>query len=271
MPKIKKTIDQAIYKAVDRTPVLHISETGNSKIGRGIASFSTLPGDAAHMLYTKDGRLVTDEPGTCSENCDTCFKRCYAVNSAHRYHNTCIPAWLDNTLLLRRGKLFKALDDYLTKKNAKKKVPITTFRINVSGEIQTPEEFREWNALAKKHPETMFAVYTKNYDALEIFLKEVGGESEPNFVINVSQWHGVADEFIRRNPTGYNIFEYDDSNKKSCELSEADKARLAKECHCPAVTREGKHAKTPAGEPITCDHCKRCYTKTGKVTAVWSH
>ena len=35
---------------------LHLSR-GNSKIGKGIWSFSTLPGNAEHMLYLKDGKV----------------------------------------------------------------------------------------------------------------------------------------------------------------------------------------------------------------------
>ena len=40
---------------------LHISK-GNTKIGKGIYSFSTLPGNKKHMIYA-NGELLTDVPG----------------------------------------------------------------------------------------------------------------------------------------------------------------------------------------------------------------
>lgn len=259
-------------------PELHISLNGNSKIGKGIASFSTLPGNEDHLLKLKDGTVLTEVPGTCSKHCEECFDGgCYAVNSARMYHTSVIPAWMENTLLLRSGKLFGALDDYLTKINKKflktgkpEDVRLSTFRINVSGELTSVEDFDNWNELAKKHPEIQFAVYTKNYEDLETFL-ETRGETEPNFVINVSQWHGCADDFLTRHAGKINVFEYDDTNRKDCTMPDPERARVRNLPHCPAVLENGKHAKDASGEPITCDRCKRCYRKTGKTTAVWSH
>lgn len=256
---------------------------GNSKIGKGIYAFSTLPGDEEHMLtITKDGEkiLLTSIPGTCSGNCDACFNNgCYAVNSAKLHHNAVIKAWAGNTLLLRSGKLFDELEAYIQKKNKKyyesgdpDKIEIRTFRINVSGEVQDAAELRAWNELAKKHPEITFGIYTKNYDAVEQFIEsEPTHDTAANFVINISQWHGVADNFLAKYPGKFNVFEYDDSNLKHNELSEEDKARLAATPKCPAVDINGHHAKRPDGSDITCDMCKRCYRKTGKITAVYSH
>ena len=65
--------------------------------------------------------------------------------------------------------------------------------------------------------------------------------------------------------------EYDGSNKKQHEISEEDCERLASLVHCPAVMKNGRHATTKDGKPITCDMCRKCYTKTGRTTAVYSH
>ena len=253
---------------------------GNSKIGKGIWSWSTLPGNAEHLLILNKTVLLTDIAGTCSKHCESCFGHgCYAVNSAKLHHNAVIRAWAENTVLLREGRAFSMIDEFITKKNAKyartgnlEDIVVRTFRINVSGEIESAEEIAGWNMLAITHPETTFSVYTKNFEALDKYLGAYGHEAlAENFVINISQWHHCADEFLAAHPGLFNVFEYDDSNRKDNDLSAEDIARLDSTIHCPAVTKSGKHAKTSSGEDITCDHCLRCYRKNSGHTAVYSH
>lgn len=246
---------------------LHITK-GNSKIGKGIYSFSTLPGNEKHLVYA-NGELLTDIPGTCTKHCETCYNACYAFNSARLHHNAVIPAWAENTLLLRSGKLEKAMDEYLTSQN-KKKTKVEIMRIHVSGEFRSKEDIEMWDRIAQKHPETQFGVYTKNYEAVDAFMQE-HGDTEPNFVINISQWHGVADEFLAKYPGKFNIFTYDDTNLKTCGLSEEERKRLSTLRRCPAVDEKGHHKKDAKGEPITCDRCTYCYKKSGKETAVYAH
>ena len=267
----------ALYVIKLEDAKLHVTK-GNSKIGKTIYNFSTLPGNTEHLLYAH-GILLTDVPGTCTNLCEGCFGACYAVNSAKLHHNAVIKAWAENTLLLRHNaaQLFGEIDQLITDKNAKyqktkdpKDLKITLWRWNVSGEIEDVTQLVLMNTLAKAHPEVKFGIYTKNFDALARFL-DVVGESEPNFCINVSQWHHVADEFLKKYAGKCNVFEYDDSNLKHHDLSEEDVERLSKIPHCPAVTKAGHHAKLPNGDDITCDHCKNCYTKTGRTVAVYSH
>lgn len=265
------------YVVTKETAKLSVSK-GNSKIGKTIYAISTLPGDKDHMLTLTTGELLTDIPGTCTGHCDECFNHgCYAVNSAKLHHNAVIPSWAANTILLREGKLFDEVEKYIAAKNAKyiktgnlDDAQIRIFRINVSGEIRDVSDLENWNQLALKHPEINFGVYTKNYEALEDFMNK-NEDTAANFVINVSQWHGVADKFLEKYPGKFNVFEYDDSNRKNNTLSEDELTRLASEAHCPAVSIKGHHATKPDGTPITCDMCKRCYRKTGKITAVYAH
>lgn len=268
------TVAQTPLYTVDlATAKLHISQ-GNDKIGKMIWSFSTLPGNEEHLLYIKDGILLTDIAGTCTKHCDECFNGgCYAVNSAKLHHNAVIQAWAENTLLLNAGLVFDLIDKFISDKNKDTAHPkITIFRINVSGEIKDCDELIKWNALAVNHPEVRFGIYTKNYEALDELCKTIGVESiAENFVINVSEWHGVASDFINRYPGVFNVFEYDDSNRKNNGLSESEKTRLAAVAKCPAVTPKGGHAKRPDGSAITCSDCQRCYRKTGARTAVYAH
>ena len=271
-----------LYKVTEETATLHISQ-GNSKVGKEIYTFSTLPGNMEHMLVIKgkagdSDQLLTDIHGTCSKYCDTCFNGgCYAVNSARLHHNAVIQAWAENTLLLRSGRIWAMIDEFISKKNLPEKEPkVKIWRINVSGELESVNDIRHWDELAAKHPEVRFSVYTKNYDAVEKYMQELEKagrhDTQPNFIINISQWHHCADAFLTKYPkNSFNVFTYDDSNRKSCGLDAGEIETLSKLVHCPAVTKSGKHAKKPDGSEITCSECQRCYKKTGAETAVYAH
>ena len=271
----------ALYVLKLEDAKLHVSK-GNRKIGKGIWAFSTLPGNKDNLLYVKNKGLLTTVHGTCSKYCTDCFNNgCYAVRDAKLHSNVTIKAWGENTLLLRHDpkQLFAMINTFITEKNAKyletkdeKYHRVCTWRWHVSGEIETLEQLELMNEVATKHPEVMFSVYTKSFDILDDYLTKHGEHGfASNFVVNVSQWHHVADAFLQKHPGVFNVFEYDDSNLKDCEMSNEDKGRLTKVPHCPAVTSDGHHRLDKDGNPVTCDHCKRCYTKTGHATAVYAH
>lgn len=254
---------------------LHISK-GNSKLGKGIYSFSTLPGNKKNLIWIGNKTLLTEIPGTCSKHCNDCFNGgCYAVNSARLHHNAVIRAWAENTLLLRNGagQLFAQIHEFIAKKNSKfyetgedKYRRVRTWRWNVSGEIENLNQLIMMDKLAAQHPEVQFGIYTKNYEVLEEFMKRSNGAgTQPNFTINVSEWHGVASAFLAKYPGQFNVFEFDDSNRKESEFPEVQAL------HCPGVDKKGHHAKDINGNAITCDRCNRCYRKTGLRTAVWAH
>lgn len=256
MKDMKKTV---MYTLNAENATLHLSKA-NTKIGK-ILNFSTLPGNAEFKLRSKIGTLLTNVVGTCGRNCKKCFHKCYARNSALRYHNTVIQAWGENTLLLRNKKVWGMIEKYL---NARRKLP-DMFRINVSGEIESVEELEQWTRLATIYPTIKFGIYTKNFDAVDAYLTK-HHDTPSNFCINISQWNHVADKFLAKWPTQCNIFEYDSTNEKDCDFSEEDKLRLANIDHCPAVDSKGRHI-----EGVTCQGCGICYRKEGTHTAVYSH
>lgn len=272
---------------------LHISQ-GNEKIGKGIWSFSTLPGNEEHMIETKDKGLLTDIPGTCSHLCDGCFKSCYARASLLLHHNVNVKAWGENTLLLRNGKLWDDLELFIKLMNGKAErflrqaredkmnpdealkkahelAVVKILRVDVSGEIENVEQLRRWNLLALAHPYVQFSTYTKNFEAVAAFL-DGGSDFAENFVVNISQWNHCADAFLEKYSWAkLNVFEYCPNNRKDCDLPPEEIERLEKLPKCPAVTRSGHHAKTPDGRDITCTLCQNCYRKTGRHIGVWSH
>ena len=218
-------------------------------------------------MQLKDGTLLTNVPGTCSKHCENCFHSgCYAVNSARLHSNVVIKAWGENTLLLRKGIIWDKIDSYINK-NQKK---IKLWRINVSGEIGSVQEFEKWNNIAAKYPQIQFGLYTKNYEDLDLFMQK-HGKTADNFVINVSQWEHCADNFLAKYPNVFNVFEYNPTNMKNCTWSDSEKKRINSLPKCPAVDIKGHHTKDVHGNPITCDKCLRCYRKTGQTTTVWSH
>lgn len=275
---------EPLYKITLEGASLHLSQ-GNRKIGREIWSFSTLPGNADHLLVTSTKGLLTDIPGTCSRFCDQCFGGgCYAVRDAKLHNNVTIRAWGENTLLLRDGRIWDEIGTFLTLKNGKAEkilrqaheagedpdealkkardaAKVRFFRIHVSGELEDVSQLRRWNLLALAHPEVNFGIYTKNFDALGEFLDE-GSDFAPNLTVNVSEWHGVAKPFLEKYAWAkLNVFVYDDHVDPE----------VAKLTHCPAVTKEGHHAKKADGTEIRCQDCLRCYRKTGAYTAVHAH
>lgn len=283
---------EPLYKFDPAKATLHVSLKGNTKLGTGICSFSTLPGNAEHLMRNDKVGLLTDIPGTCSHTCQGCWKDCYARKGGIRYHNSCIPSWGENTILLRDGRLWDQLRTYLTLNNAKAikaidegkelgearaLAKIKAFRINVSGEVETAQQFAQWVDLAKRFPMTDFGLYTKNFEALGEYLDGLerdGAELPGNFAINISQWNHCADEFIEKYADRWtlNVFEYDPTNRPGHGFSEEDVERLKRMPHCYGITKEGRHRVLPNGEEATCDKCPMsCYKRTGQRIAVYSH
>lgn len=282
MKKEEKIAESPIYEfSVDQAKVS--LSLGNAKIGRMI-NWSTLPGNESNKLIAK-GRIITDIKGTCSENCKSCFKTCYARRSILQHHNSVTRAWAENTLMIRHNTAacFAEIDRKIMEANKKfyetknpSDLKFELFRINVSGEIQTLEELESWNQLASKHPEIKFGIYSKNAPILLAFFKKHGQTAE-NFCVNISEWHGcmapVIDE-LHTLGAKFNVFEYNDTNMASSKASPAEKERFARMASCPAVgpTKENKHPINPkTGETWHCADCQACYRKTGTHRFVYSH
>ena len=271
-----------IYKFAVESAKVTLS-TGNSKIGRMI-NWSTLPGNKEHQLIAK-GRIITDIPGTCSSNCNGCFKSCYARRSILQHHNSVTRSWAENTLMIRHRteECFKEIDRQIRELNKKfctsgnpADLRFEFFRINTSGEVQTLRELELWNDLAKKHPKIKFGIYSKNAIVLLAFFKK-HGQSAENFCINVSEWNDCMKPVIEElHSMGavFNVFHYDDSNLSSCNMTPEEKRTRQAKPHCIAVgqTAANRHPINPAtGEPWKCEDCKGCYTKTGIHRYVYSH
>ena len=219
---------------------------GNSKLGKGVYAFNTLPGDKP--LSTKDKGQLTNVYGTCGGCCDGCEKFCYAVNDARRFHNTCIPSLGKNTVIMRNNldNGFKQLRQEIVAKKVK------VLRWHSSGEIMSYDYLLRMVDIARDFPDMKCYVYTKRFAWVEQYLKE-NGMFPDNFICNISEWKGNTDGYSL---DGLNRFVYDDGTDP----------KLEKVCHCPAVKKDGTRTN------VTCDICQRCFKgNKGLITAVYDH
>ena len=218
---------------------IHLSK-GNGKIGNCI-NYSLIPGSKPLML--KDGRVLTKCKGTCHGCSKGCEDKCYAVNYLKRYHNTCVPAYEDNTILARKepdvffGELMEALA----------RSTCNVVRPHVAGEFFSKDYMHRTLKLAQDMPNKEFYFYTKRFSWLEEMVDEIPKNCHPN----VSIWHKNYE-----NPLGFAEFIYDDG-------TEPDVSVLP---HCPAVNAQGKETG------ITCEKCGLCIrAEKGSRIAVYAH
>lgn len=168
---------------------VHVSiSAGNDKIGHAW-NISTLP------IFT-------------CPNCKECKHFCYDIRDCIRYGKTnankTMLARAKNTVLLLYypEKYFSEIDEFLTKYNGKYKM----FRWHVGGEIRNEKQFSRMIEIAKNHPDYIFWTYTKNYFAVNSYVKHNGGRREiaipENFRIMFSEWDGMK----LVNPYNFKIF-----------------------------------------------------------------
>lgn len=221
---------------------------GNIKLGN-MATFSKLYGN--NTFQTKYGSVS----GSCGKHCEGCKSACY-VRKSYRYPSV-IENHAKNTVAFRTdlNGSFNQIDEQLNRK----RTPFKTIRINQSGEIETAMELLKWIMLAKKHPESNFYIYTKNFQALKSAMKS-DIEIPSNFTILISVWHeyGLKEFETFKDYPFIKAFVYMDGFKY-------DEKGLNIETTCKAY-ENGK-----MNHAITCDKCKKCFTKTFKVIGCHEH
>jgi len=228
---------------------------GNNKIGKGVWTLNTLPGE--HPIVTQTKGQLTNVLGTCAGCCEGCENGgCYAMRDAKTHHNACIPAWGKNTLILRHDlKAYIAQVKDLVIKNKMEYV-----RIHSSGEYDSYDHLVAMANLAKELPTVKFYSYTKRFAWVEKYLQE-NGEFPGNFAVNLSKWKNNMDKYPLLKKSNCNIFAWDDGDDSEIKDWHA----------CPAVDAPKEGQKKGHGNDIKCMQCKRCMTASGKRTKVYNH
>ena len=221
--------------------------------------------------------------GTCGEHCKGCFNpnsercsKCYVAKSYVKYTKRNDDGTIGNIIMNKcsvklghayrtiamtmfRDDLLGSLDKQLTK--MKKKLEVV--RINESGEFTCYEDVALWCVLAKRHSETTFYVYTKNYKAIRKAL--INGIVPNNLFINISVWHksGIYDYLEMKDHPQIRAFCFVD---KEWTIQEYAKHGLEITSMCGAYDENGK-----MNHAVTCDKCKKCFGQANKCVGCNEH
>lgn len=276
--KTKEAFEKVRKQVMKGAKIKDGTATDNIKLGN-MGSWAELPGDCEYYIPELD---VTVR-GTCGEYCKGCFNpsnprcsACYVFKSLMRYtysnpdgtpgdilkNKCCVKlgqAYRTIAMTMFRKDLLLSLDKQLTNKRKKFKV----IRINESGEFTCYEDLALWCELGKRHPETIFYVYTKNYKAVRKAL--INGIVPSNLFINISIWHefGIEEYLEMMDHPQIRAFVMVDDEwtvekyySKGIEITSM----------CGAYDENGK-----MNHAVTCDKCKKCFSNNSRCTACYKH
>lgn len=221
------------------------NKKGNIKLG-GMWTFSTLYGSKEYA--TEYGNVK----GTCGKYCQGCESLCY-VGKSYRYPSV-IKGHARNTLALLND--IRATEKALTEQIKRARVKPSVIRIHQSEEMLNRYEVAVWLNIAKEFPQITFYTYTKAFDLVKPFIDVL----PQNFYINVSVWHDYGIKEFNEMKAHPNIkaFAYMDG-------FDYESKGLNIETTCKAYDG-GK-----LNHNITCDKCKKCFSKRFKIIGCIEH
>ena len=131
---------------------------GNTKLGKGVYTWSMLPGDYTHTVYI-DGEKVCVK-GTCLCNC----KGCYAQTGNYNFSTV-------KAANARKTVLARTYPDFIKRAIIAqiKADKIKLCRIHASGEFFDDQYIMLWHDIVTACPECLFWSYTKNAKAEAAF------------------------------------------------------------------------------------------------------
>lgn len=221
--------------------------------------------------------------GTCGEHCKGCFNpdnprcsACYVAKSYVKYTNKnkdktvgdilrnkcCVKlghAYRTIAMTMFRDDLLDSLDGQLRRKRKK----FETIRINEGGELTCYEDLDLWCELSKRHPETVFYLYTKNYKVVRKAL--INGIVPSNLFINISIWHeyGIKAYLEMKDHSQIRAFCLVD---KKWTVEKYRSKGIEITSMCGAYNEKGK-----MNHAVTCDKCKKCFSCNNKCVGCYEH
>lgn len=254
------------------------TSTDNIKLG-SMGSWAMLFGDCSWYIP----ELKVYVKGTCGEHCKGCFNpsnpKCSACYVAKSYYthtnrnedgtvgdilkNKCTVklshAYRTIAMTMFRDDLLVSLDSQLT--NMKDKLGIV--RINESGELTEYADLALWSELAKRHSETVFYLYTKNYKVVRKAL--INNIVPSNLFINISVWHefGIEDYLEMKDHPQIRAFCLVDKDwtKEKYYSNGIEITSM-----CGAYDENGK-----MNHAVTCDKCKKCFSSNNRCVGCFEH
>lgn len=276
--EIKNEFKKLRKLVLEKAKIKDGTSADNIKLGN-MGSWAELPGNCEYYIPELD---VTVK-GTCGEFCKGCFNAanprcssCYVFKSLIRYthsnpdgtsgdilKNKCSvklgQAYRTIAMTMFRKDLLVSLDKQLTNKRKKFKV----IRINESGELTCYEDFEMWCELAKRHSETVFYMYTKNYAAVRKAL--INAIVPANLFINISIWHncGISAYLEMKDHPQIRAFcLVDDEWTREKYYSKGIEITSM----CGAYDEQGK-----MNHAVTCDKCKKCFSSNNRCVGCNEH
>lgn len=279
MAKDERKKFEALKKLVlSKAKIKDGTSTDNIKLGT-MGSWAELFGNCDWYIPELD---VTVR-GTCGEHCQGCFNpanpkasECYVTKSYIMYTNRkkdgSVGDILTDPCSVKKGHAYRtiamtmfrkdlllSLDKQLT--NKKKKFEVV--RINESGELTCYEDLALWCELARRHTETTFYLYTKNYKAVRKAL--INGVVPTNLFINISIWHqlGISAYLeMKDNPQIRAFCLVDDEWTVEKYWSKGIEITSM----CAAYDECGK-----MNHAVTCDKCKKCFSNANRCVGCYEH
>ena len=120
-----------------------------------------------------------------------------------------------------------------------------------------------WCNLATEHPETIFYLYTKNYNVVQ---KAIDNDIIPNnMYINISVWHenGISSYNNMKNHNQIRAFVFVD---KEWNVERYNKNGLDITSMCGAYDKNGK-----MNHAVTCEKCGKCFSNKNKCVGCYEH
>lgn len=255
-----------------------IAKSINIKLGN-MGSWAELYGNCDWYIP----ELKVTVRGTCGEHCCGCFNPdnpekslCYVRKSYQKYtkrnhdgtvgdiqKNECSVkkghAYRTIAMTMYRDELLLSLDKQLTRKKNKFEV----VRINESGELTCYEDLKLWCELSRRHPETTFYLYTKNYAAVrKALINNIVGS---NLFINISIWHivGIREYLEMKDHPQIRAFCLVD---KEWTRERYEREGIEITSMCGAYDEKGK-----MNHDVTCDKCKKCFSNCNKCVGCYEH
>lgn len=252
-----------------------IKSGGNTKLGNSMGTISKLMGDRDYFVP----ELGMTIHGSCGNYCHGCNGECgcgdgdkppcYVWKSYVRHTNqntgecSVIYGHAKTTLAFRQdlARAFASMDLQLSRKRK----PFNQIRGDQSGEIENTAELVEYYRLARKHPETHFYLYTKNFDALNASI--IIEKMPSNITILVSIWHeyGIAEYKQLQHLPNIKAFVVVD---KDWTIERYAEYGIIITTMCGAYNERGRMNKK-----VTCDVCKKCFDRKAnhKVIGCFDH
>lgn len=263
---------------LDKAVVHSGTQADNIKLG-DMGSWAMLFGNCNWYIPEID----TICKGTCGKHCTGCFDSknvknspCYVAKSYVKYTNRNSDGTIGNikknkcsvklghayrtiAMTKYRDELFDRLNKQLTNKKKKFKI----IRINESGELTCYEDLELWCRLATRHSETIFYLYTKNYDAVQ---KAIDNDIIPaNLYINISVWHenGIKSYNNMKDHKQIRAFVFVD---KEWNVEKYKRNGLDVTSMCGAYDKNGK-----MNHAVTCEKCGKCFSNKNKCVGCYEH